>query len=78
MTEERNVQAEDGTTWACVQAYANLGKDAAKVEGTDKYTIVCTPSGGARIVRLELPADWQTALPDEELLRKIESAQQGQ
>jgi hypothetical protein len=36
-------------------------------------TVVCTPSGGAKSVRLELARGWETALGDEELLREVES-----
>ena len=36
-----------------------------------KVPVVCTPSGGARSVRLELAANWREALPDGELLTAI-------
>lgn len=75
----REVTDGNGVTWTCVQAYAGLsGKagsdEAARVEGTrDLYEVVCTPSGGAQTVRLELKGDWESACSEEELLREIES-----
>ncbi|HEU0052974.1 MAG TPA: hypothetical protein VFQ39_07340 [Longimicrobium sp.] len=74
----REVNDGEGTTWTCSEAYAGLSgegeNDAARVEGTDRFRVVCTPSGGSRTVELELPAGWEDSLSDEELLRKIESA----
>jgi hypothetical protein len=74
----REVTDGEGTTWSCVEAYAGLGEDgtsdAARVEGTDRYRVVCTPSGGAQTVELELPGGWTESMPDEELVREIESA----
>ncbi len=77
----REVRDSEGTAWNCVQAYAGLSNDAAKEraaqvdEGSDRYHVVCTPSGGAQSVRLELPGDWETSLSDEQLLGEIEQAQ---
>jgi hypothetical protein len=57
----REITDEDGVTWTCIQAFAGLGNDpektdAARVEGTETcFHVVCTPSGGARSVRVELP-----------------------
>ncbi|WP_026464611.1 hypothetical protein [Adhaeribacter aquaticus] len=79
--KQREVQAEDGTRWTCVQAYAGLNhteenEEAATVGANDdKRTVVCTPSGGAQTVRLELPANWEEAYSDEELLQEIEANQ---
>jgi hypothetical protein len=42
------------------------------VEGTDRFRVVCTPTGGAQTVELELPAGWDEKLSDEELVREIE------
>lgn len=74
----REVTDGEGTTWSCVEAYAGLsddGKsDAARVEGTDRYRVVCTPSGGAQTVELQLPGGWDASLSDEDLVRRIESA----
>jgi hypothetical protein len=68
-------------TWKCVQAFAGLSdaaaaKDAARTDG-GKLQVVCTPSGGARSVRVELPEGWKQ-LPDERLLAAIHAAQQEQ
>jgi hypothetical protein len=74
----REVTDGEGTTWSCVEAYAGLAEDgtsdAARVEGTDRYRVVCTPSGGAQTVELELPGGWTESMPDEALVREIESA----
>lgn len=73
----REIQDGEGTTWSCVQAYAGLSNDpekqeAARVEGkADLVEIVCTPSGGAQTVRLQLASDWENRLSDEELLSEI-------
>lgn len=73
----REVTDAEGITWTCVQAYAGLSEgnenaEAAKVEGADdRYRVVCTPSGAAQSVRLELPGDWEKGLSDEDLLREI-------
>jgi hypothetical protein len=75
----REVSDAEGITWTCIQAFAGLGNDsektdAARVDGTrDQVHVVCTPSGGAKSVRLELPGDWETSLPDDDLLRVIRS-----
>ncbi len=73
----REVTDQDGITWTCIQAFAGLGndpekQDAARVEGTrDKVHVVCTPSGGAHSVRVELSGNWETALSDETLIDRI-------
>ncbi len=82
----REVTDSDGTTWTCIQAFAGLGKapektEAARVEGSgNRFHVVCTPSGGAKSVRVELPGNWEKGLSDEELLRAIQAqqAQEGQ
>ncbi len=74
----REVTDGEGTAWSCVEAYAGLSEDgkseAARVEGTDRFRVVCTPSGGAQTVELELPAGWEENLSDEELAGEIEKA----
>ena len=78
---QREVRDSEGTAWTCVQAYAGLSsspekEEAARVDGApDRYQVVCTPSGGAQSVRLELPGGWEEALSDEELVRAIGDAQ---
>ena len=73
----REVKDADGVTWSCIQAFAGLGKDAekteaARVDGTrNRFHVVCTPSGGAKSVRVELPGNWEKGLSDEELLQAI-------
>jgi hypothetical protein len=78
MRMPREVTDGEGTTWSCVEAYAGLSEDgksdAARVEGTDRYRVVCTPSGGAMSVELELPGGWDQSLSDDELVKEIESA----
>ncbi len=75
----REVTDSDGITWTCIQAFAGLGKDpekteAARVEGAgNRFHVVCTPSGGAKSVRVELPGNWEKGLSDEELLRAIQA-----
>ncbi len=82
----REVNDGEGTRWTCVQAYAGLSAsgtaegdrekaDAARVEGGDRFRVVCTPSGGARTVELELPGGWEEEMGDDELLSAIAAAQ---
>jgi hypothetical protein len=79
---EREVTDADGITWTCVQAYTGLSDGAqndaaAQVKGTDDtYWVVCTPSGGAKSVRLKLQGEWETSYSDEALLGEIEAHQQ--
>jgi hypothetical protein len=76
----REVTDEDGLTWSCIQAFAGLGKDpaktdAARVDGApDHVHVVCTPSGGARSVRVVLPTAWEEACDDAAILGAIRSA----
>ena len=85
---QREVQDGEGTTWVCVQAYAGLEaqgegdeelkETAARVEGgAERFEVVCTPSGGAQTVRLQLPGGWDESYSDEELLREIEARKSG-
>ena len=75
----REVSDGEGVTWECVQAYAGLneggGNEEAARVGGDLFRVVCTPSGGAQTVRLELEGGWEESLSDEELWQKIQSAQ---
>ncbi len=74
----REVTDSEGIKWSCIQAFAGLGKDpekieAARVEGAShKFHVSCTPSGGSRSVRIELPGNWEKDLSDEALLRAIQ------
>jgi len=75
----REASDAEGITWTCIQAFAGLGNDpekmdAARVDGAkDQVHVVCTPSGGAKSVRLELPGDWETTISDDALLQAIRS-----
>jgi hypothetical protein len=75
----REVVDPDGITWSCIQAFAGLGNDAekanaARVDGVkDRLRVVCTPSGGAKSVDLELPGGWEDAMTDDQLLAAIRS-----
>lgn len=58
----REITDADGTAWTAVQVFAGLGEDdpeetdAARVKGApDRVHVVCTPSSGARSVRVQLP-----------------------
>ena len=78
---EREITDSNGITWSCVQAYSGLDnnaetQDAAQVKGEENtYWVVCTPSGGAKSVRLKLQGDWETSYSDEALLNEIQAQQ---
>ncbi|TDH21303.1 hypothetical protein EXU57_20415 [Segetibacter sp. 3557_3] len=78
--EQREITGPANVTWTCVQAYAGLEANAEKaaeiVRTGDKVPVVCTPSGGAQSVRLELVHNWMEKLSDDELLDQIATAQQ--
>ena len=38
---------------------------------TDHVHVICTPSGGAKSVRVQSPEAWEQQLSDEELLQLI-------
>jgi hypothetical protein len=78
-SQPREVRDEEGVVWTCIQAFAGLGndgekRDAARIGGSDRVAVVCTPSGGARSRRLALPLDWE-AMDDAALLREIARAE---
>ena len=71
----REVTDGDGIVWTCIQAFAGLGNDpekqeAARLGGSDKVQVVCTPSGGERSRRLALPPDWER-MDEPALLRAV-------
>lgn len=82
----RDVTDADGTVWSCAQAYASLTDGGAAAESRAQaaaeraaerpghVAVVCTPSGGAQSVRVELPTDWEDQLPDPALLAAIGEA----
>jgi len=67
----------DGITWSCIQALAGLGNNPAKAEAArsdgvaDCYRVVCTPSGRAHSVQIELPGGWEETCTDDEILAAI-------
>jgi hypothetical protein len=73
----REVTDVEGITWSCIQAFAGLGNDpektdAARVDGVaDHVHVVCTPSGGAKSARLELPVNWEKSMSDDALLEAV-------
>jgi hypothetical protein len=79
--KQRTVTDQDNITWTCVQAYTGLNGEAAERateisrDEAGQVSVVCTPSGGAQSVRLELSPDWAEALPDKELLKAIAEQQ---
>lgn len=78
----REVTDADNVRWTCAQPYAGLEAtptdaattELARVPGSDRVTVVCTPSGGAQSKRIELATDWETTLSDEALAQAIVSA----
>jgi len=80
--KQREVTGSDNIKWTCVQAYAGLeGKLSEKTEELSqndegKVTVVCTPSGGAQSVRIELQKNWEEDVTDDELANAIKQAQQ--
>ena len=73
----REIENGDGVRWTCAQAYGGISEtsiddSAAKVDGTDRYRVICTPSGGSRSVELELPGGWEESYSDEQILDEIQ------
>jgi hypothetical protein len=77
MMIQREIQDKNGTTWQCVQAFAGVEtktthKAVEHSENKDgTVTVICTPSGGAQTVRLQLPANWNDQMENEELAEAI-------
>ena len=69
--EIKEVTDNDNVRWQCVEAYSGIDGTENKHD-SETVTVVCTPSGGAQTVRLELRHDWQSTLSDEQLIQKIE------
>jgi hypothetical protein len=63
MMNPREVKDAEQVSWSCVQAL--------ETEEGDTVPVVCTPSGGAQSVRIELPAGWFESVPDDELVAAI-------
>ena len=78
--KQREVTDSENTRWTCVQAFSMTEqKDTEKTQALaetaeGKVTVVCTPSGGAKTVRLELSPSWEDEMNDEDLLAAINSA----
>lgn len=76
--EQREVTDKDNVVWTCVQAYSTLsGKAAEKAaelaeSENGQVTVVCTPTGGAQTVRLQLNKNWIEQVSDEDLLKAID------
>jgi hypothetical protein len=77
-TVPREVTDAAGTTWSLVQAFAGVGESSAASEAAERaasrdghVAVVCTPSGGAQTVRVELPAGWEDSASDDELLAAL-------
>jgi hypothetical protein len=74
----REVRDDSNTTWSCVQAFAGSNGEASKLatklveEQHSEVEVVCTPSGGAQTVRLQLPGDWMETWGDQDLVAAIQ------
>lgn len=75
--KQREVQDAGNVQWTCVQALTGASGAAAeaaaeRLEGPDgKVPVVCTPGGGEKSVRVELPQGWEASVSDAELLAAI-------
>ena len=65
--EPRVVTDADAVQWSCIEA------SASKLAEDEAVPVVCTPSGGAQSVRLELPRGWGD-LSESDLLAAISRA----
>jgi hypothetical protein len=78
--KQREVQAHDNVIWTCVEALSGgEGKTVAQAgahiqDENGTVPVVCTPNGGERSVRLQLPSRWQDTCSDDEVLDAISGA----
>ncbi|GEO09139.1 hypothetical protein [Segetibacter aerophilus] len=78
--KQREITDSENTRWTCVQAFSMSNKEASEkaeaITETEqgKVTVVCTPTGGAKTVRLELDANWEEQMTDEHLSKAITSS----
>ncbi len=78
--KQREVQTQDNVIWTCVEALSGGERKTAEQAGehiqseNGTVPVVCTPNGGERSIRLQLPCQWQDTFPDEELLHAISKA----
>jgi hypothetical protein len=76
---EREITDSNGIIWISIQAYSGIShnaenQDLAQVKGQeDSYWVGCTPSGGAKSVRIKLEGEWETSDSDKMLLNEIEA-----
>jgi DNA-binding protein YbaB len=76
---QREVTDKENTKWTCVQAFTGmqekLAEKAAEISKENgKVPVVCTPTGGAQSVRLDLSENWNEELQDDELVNAINNA----
>jgi hypothetical protein len=77
--KQKEVTDKQNTKWTCVEAYSMLQpKTAEKAAALSEneagnVNVVCTPTGGAKTVRLELAHGWQD-MNDERLIEEIQNA----
>jgi hypothetical protein len=78
--KQREVQDAESVRWVCVQALAGVSGAAAEAAAdrleSDAGTVpvVCTPSGGAQSVHVELPRGWEESASDDDVLGAIAAA----
>lgn len=78
----REIVDDDGTTWSCAPAYGGLGDGAGaaaaiaqeKAARDGAIVVVCTPTGGAQSVRVELAAGSLADVDDGALRAAIAAA----
>lgn len=66
----REIQDNDNVRWQCVEAYSAVA-GSEEILNDSMVTVVCTPSGGAQTVRLQLQKGWNESLSDEDLSNRI-------
>lgn len=74
--KQREIQDQNNTKWVCVEALSGLSDNSSEVaekiqDKNGNVPVVCTPSGGAQTVRINVSSDWDEKLSDEELLAAI-------
>jgi hypothetical protein len=78
--KQREVQDQNNTKWVCVEAMSGLTDNSSEVadkiqDKNGNVPVVCTPSGGAQTIRINVSSDWNNALSDEELMSEIAKRQ---
>ena len=77
--KQREVTDSNNVRWTCVQAYSGTdGKISKKIEEISETNeglvpVICTPSGGAQSVRVNLSKDWES-FDDAQLVEAIEKS----